>query len=132
MLTLASEDEECFVFTEWLQYQQNLKNIFKFSHIPNETPAVKRVNGVWKKNYKTLARLKRLGVNKGIPDYIIIVSTGTVVMVEMKRVKGSTTSNEQKEWIKYFNLCGDSVHAKICKGADEAIKFVEEYFPYNK
>ena len=43
----------------------------------------------------------------------------------MKRRKGGTVSDEQKEWGKIYELAG--IPCKICKGADEAIKFVKKY-----
>lgn len=66
--------------------------------------------------------MKREGTSKGFSDYIIIAK-GQLIAVELKRLAGSTTSLEQKEWIKAFQDIG--IPAAICKGAVEAIAFLE-------
>ena len=79
------------------------------------------------------AKLKRMGQSKGVWDYEIFVPfrgiTGHIdayqeVRIEMKRRKGGTVSEDQKEWKKVYEKAG--IPCKICKGADEAIKFIDE------
>ena len=69
-------------------------------------------------------RSKRMGVNPGVPDYIVIVGT-KLVFIEMKRKdkKLSRISAEQLNWLEDLNKCG--VVAIVCYGADEAIKVIE-------
>lgn len=43
--------------------------------------------------------------------------------VEMKRLKGSVTSPEQKAWIEALSLAG--IPSKICKGYEQAVQFIE-------
>lgn len=72
-----------------------------------------------------------MGLRKGLCDLIVILSTGCILFIEMKRKKGSTTTKEQKEWIHDINLC-NNCEARICKGVDEAIDFTKEFFPAEK
>ena len=88
---------------------------YYFTHIPNETGGSLEAR-------RRAIRVKRQGVSKGFPDYIILVNK-KVVAIELKRTKGSKISPEQLEWVKRFN--DYNVPASICKGADEAIKFIE-------
>ena len=79
-------------------------------------------------------KMKKMGTSKGFPDLMVFVpitnSEGTIeayqaLGIEMKRRKGSTTSPEQIEWLRRLEMSG--IPSKICKGADEAIAFVEQY-----
>jgi len=65
------------------------------------------------------ARLKAEGVNSGVPDLHV---PGLRLWVEMKRVKGSVTSQAQKDWHAYLRSIGDTV--VVAKGAAEAIKAI--------
>lgn len=117
------EDVECEVFSNWLK----LNNI-PHAHIANESRSSSKsamIRG---------AKLKRMGQSKGVWDYEIFIPikgiTGKVdcyqqVKIEMKRRKGGVISPEQKVWGKIYDLAG--IPCKICKGADEAIKFVKNY-----
>ena len=111
MTSCPLEYNECCTFVDWLE----LKGL-KFSHVPHET---------WTSSLGVKAKNKRLGVRKGVPDYIIITSQG-LLFVEMKRQKGSKISQSQREWIKELQAL-DGIEARICKGAEEAIEFVTEF-----
>lgn len=89
---------------------------FMFTHIANETGsgASARFQGI---------RNKQQGVSKGFPDYLVIVRN-RLCAVELKRTKRSTVSPAQKVWIDALNACG--VPARICRGANEAITFIEQ------
>lgn len=89
---------------------------YKFTHIPNET-------GHSLEAKRRAIRMKRQGVSKGFPDYLVLTPKGLAV-VELKRTKGSSTSAEQLEWIAAFNAAG--IPAKVCKGSEQAIEFIEE------
>lgn len=62
-------------------------------------------------------RLKDEGVLSGVPDLIIATAKG-VIFVEMKRIKGSTTSKEQKEIHAQLRSMGYTVI--LAKGAKDA------------
>ena len=120
---MRSEFLEGKVLVAWLRRQGLL-----FSHLPLNT---------FTTSYAALARNKASGVVKGVPDYIIVVPTkptsstptlkhlGVVLFVELKRVKGGTVSKEQKAWVEALTAAG--CPAKVCRGAAEAIKFVEGF-----
>lgn len=75
------------------------------------------------------AKLKRIGQSKGFPDYIIICHQKghpdylDIVAVEMKRQHGGTLSDEQAQWLSALDEAG--IWTGVCKGADDAIAFVE-------
>lgn len=88
----------------------------RFHHSPNETggtPEAKR----------RAIRMKQQGTSPGYPDYTILVN-GSLLFVELKRQRGSTTSPEQKAWVEAINEV-DNCQAFICKGAKEAIDIIE-------
>ena len=117
------EDDECIAFSNWLK----LNNI-PHAHIPNESRSSSKsaiIRG---------AKLKKMGQSRGVWDYEVYVPikgiTGDVdcyelLKIEMKRRQGGVVSAEQKQWGKIYELAG--LPCKICKGADEAIKFVSKY-----
>ena len=49
------------------------------------------------------AGLKAQGVSAGVPDLMI---PAWRLFIEMKRTKGSATSDEQKDWAAYLISCG--------------------------
>jgi hypothetical protein len=63
----------------------------------------------------TAARLKAEGVCSGVPDLFI---PAWKTWIEMKRQKGGTVSQEQKDWTLYLQGLGYKVF--ICKGAEDA------------
>ena len=66
--------------------------------------------------------MKAAGVSKGFPDYLIF-KDGSKYAIELKRVRGSKTSPEQREWLQV--LANHGFEAAICHGAKEAIDFLE-------
>ena len=117
------EDEEQIAFVNWCRY-----NGIVCHHSGNE------IGGSTSAMKARAVKMKKMGTSKGFPDLLILVPikgvTGDIdsyqmLAIEMKRRKGSATSPEQKEWIKMLELAG--IPSRICKGADEAIDFVNEY-----
>jgi hypothetical protein len=117
------ESIEAETFAEWLSLQKKIGKIITYSHVPAET---------YTASWKTKNRNRKQGVMKGVPDYLIALSSGTLVFVEMKRQKGirggcpSRVSPEQAEWIEALNSCG--CPAKVCYGSGDAIDFTESFF----
>lgn len=128
---IPSEDNECMALSQYLR----LKGL-KFSHIAQETPAGKYVGGVWLPAYKTLKRNKEMGVNQGVPDYIIMIErkptemagqrNNILLFIEMKKVKGGKVSPEQAEWLNALNKVFGVV-AVVCRGFDEAKNVIDAY-----
>lgn len=123
MATIPLEDDECVVFSSWLR----LRHI-PHAHIANESRSSSRqamIRG---------AKLKKMGQSRGVWDYEVFVpqigATGEVddyqlLKIEMKRQQGGTVSPEQKEWGNIYETAG--IPCKVCKGAKDAIAFVENY-----
>lgn len=88
-------------------------------HVPNERKA----------NAAYYAKLKRQGVKAGVPDNLIFnpskCGTYAGLAIELKRRKGGTVSESQRNWQKALQAV--EWKAVICKGADEAIKEIQEY-----
>lgn len=106
-----TEHEECVTFREWLDW----KHLF-YTKTTQET-----YTSSWNQKRKN----KKEGLHKGLSDYIVVLKD-VLLFIEMKRVKGGQVSKEQKEWLDRLNEI-DNVEGAVCRGADEAIKFVETY-----
>jgi len=70
---------------------------------------------------------KRAGVKRGCPDILIFSpgpKTGKPVAIEMKRVKYSSTTPEQRDWLqKLDRQCGWNTY--IAKGFDQAVHILK-------
>ena len=115
------EEDEQIAFVQWCR----LNNIL-IHHSPLEIGGSSRAVKV------RAIKMKKMGASKGFPDLLVFIpvygTTGHIdcyqmCAIEMKRKKGSTTSKEQKEWLKVLQASG--AMSAVCKGADEAIKFIE-------
>ncbi len=105
------EDQECATLVEYLE----LRGV-RYSHIHHEMYTTSRMQK---------AKMKRLGVKSGVPDYIICFP-GKLLFIEMKREKGGRVSDSQAEWIESLNGV-PNVRAVVCYGFDEARKVIDEY-----
>lgn len=110
MNTFPLEAEEAKTFVAWLR----LKG-YKFMHIPSET-------GHSPEARRRAIRMKQQGTSPGFPDYLII-KDNRVLVIELKRQKGSVVSPEQREWLAAF--AGANIPSFITRGAEEAIAAVE-------
>lgn len=109
-----TEDQEAQTFATWLRFKN-----FKFTHIANESGLPPKVAMI------ASAKKKRMGLSPGVPDFMVIIPNG-LIFIELKRLKGSKTSEEQKEWVSKLNKI-PNVEAKICYGATQAIDFVASF-----
>jgi len=114
------EDVECEVFANWCRWNNLL-----FTHIANEIPVGHQEGKVWKPHFATINRLKAIGFCSGFPDFVIKIPAGLLV-IEMKRQQGGTTSATQKIWLKALQEV-DGIETKVCYGAEMAIAFVQSY-----
>jgi hypothetical protein len=87
--------------------------------LPNGDFAIYATPNGGERNIIVAKRLKDEGVNTGVPDLHV---PGLRLWVEMKRIKGSVTSDKQKDWHSYLRSIGDTVI--IAKGAAEAIEAI--------
>lgn len=113
-LPVLTEHQEAVTLARYLDVLQLTGKIFLYSHVPNET---------FTKYWSVKTKNKQEGVHIGVPDYIIVTS-GKVLFIELKRTKGSVTSDEQINWL--TALEGKEIVTYLAHGADDAIKFVEE------
>lgn len=111
-IDLGTEYNESVALVEYLELLKAQGKVRMYSHIPNETYTTS-----WNQKFKN----KKMGVNRGFPDYIILTHEKMVV-IELKRRKGGKTSKEQQEWITEFQRLG--IQAGVCNGFDEAIEFL--------
>lgn len=78
------------------------------------------------------AKLKAMGVSRGVPDICLPYPTHNSIepyhglYIEFKRMSGSITSPEQKEWIEFLNNQG--YVAKIAHSCEEAKEILDWYF----
>lgn len=79
------------------------------------------------RNPVTAALLKAEGVCPGVPDlFLAWPSNGySGLFLEMKRVRGGTVSQPQKEWSARLVAAGYSV--RVCRGAQAAIEALRDY-----
>lgn len=81
-------------------------------------------------SYKSRAAassFKREGLRAGVPDLMLPVARGGYhgLFIEMKRLKGSVTSKEQKDWHEYLNAQG--YLCVVCKGFEKAKEIIDCY-----
>ena len=76
---------------------------------------------------RTGAKLKRMGVARGFPDFINPIVSGrwNGFAAELKG-EGGRVSKEQRQWLDIFKSQGWAT--MVCFSVDEFIKFVSEYF----
>lgn len=76
---------------------------------------------------KQVNKLKAEGMQTGVPDLFLPVPAGGYhgLFIEMKRLKDSVTSADQKEWHAYLN--GSGYLCVVCKGHGVAISLITEY-----
>ena len=106
MIKIPSEHTEQVNFVNWMRY--NHPNIW-VAAIPNGG----------KRSIKVAKQLKAEGVSAGFPDLFI---PSLKLFIEMKRIKGSAISKEQKQWHEYLRGYGYTV--EICKGCDAAKQII--------
>jgi hypothetical protein len=120
-VAVPKEEDEQIAFVQWCRLNHIIVH-HSGNEIGGSTAAVK-VRAI---------KMKKMGTSKGFPDLLVFIpvygTTGEVdcyqmCAIEMKRRKGSTTSAEQKEWLRVLTESG--VLCAVCKGAEEAINFVE-------
>lgn len=87
----------------------------KFSAIPNST---------YTTSWKQKMHNKSVGLRAGLPDMVIIVGD-TLLLCEIKRLKGGKLSEEQRGWIEALKKC-NNVEVIVSYGANEAINYIEK------
>jgi len=114
-MIVPTEHSEQVTFCKWL----DLIGVAYYS-IPNGS----------NKSLTAQRKFKAEGLKPGVPDICCLLEGGKSVYIEMKRKKGGTVSQHQKEWIERLKVLGFNAH--VCKGAGEAIETIEKYLPESK
>lgn len=112
--TTPLESDEGKEFIAWLRL-----NGLRAHHSPNET-------GHSEADKRRAIRMKRQGTSAGYPDYTILLPNRGILFIELKRLSGSSTSAEQKEWIAAINEI-PGAEAYVAKGAEEAKEIVKRF-----
>ena len=107
MRSVPTELQEQKAFIRWLQ----LKGIAYFA-IPNGSKRTR-----WQAQ-----QAKAEGMVAGAPDLAVILPRGVTVWIEMKRRKGGTQTQSQKQMQERLEACGHLYH--VCRGWEEAKAFV--------
>lgn len=114
---IPTEDEEQAFIISWAKINENrYPELSLLYHIPNEG----------KRSEREGSRMKRLGLRRGIPDLCLPVARGKYhgLYIELKAQDGRVTK-EQNEYIS--DLVRHGYYARICFGADAAVKTIEKY-----
>jgi hypothetical protein len=110
-----TEHEEQAMFVEWFKIQ--FPHI-RFFAIPN---------GI-RTGFKQASKAKKEGMSSGVPD---LYFPKWKIWLEMKREKGGTVSQEQKDWHNYLtDQCNDTVI--VARGCDEAVRAIMSLTLNNK
>jgi hypothetical protein len=117
---VPSEDTEQAELVGWLE-----QNGLVFTAVPNHT---------WTPSMNQKMHNKRIGVRAGFPDIIVIIppersvdGEGYFCALEMKRLKGSSTSDSQKEWLSNIKALGvKNIVSDVCKGAEAAKAIIRD------
>ena len=109
---ILTEQQECQVLVAYCAVKK-----IRLVHVPNGMASTAKEG----------ARMKKMGLAKGFPDYFLpyMRSGFGGMFVEMKRKCGGYPSIVQTEWIAYLNEAGYKAH--ICLGAQNAIDEIERY-----
>lgn len=109
------EQERLFQWAEGMSVVH--PELISMYHIPNEG----------KRKRSTGARLKRMGLRKGVPDICLPVARCGchALYIEMKRLKDGRPTQDQLDWIELLTKQGNM--AVICKGWEVAAELIESY-----
>lgn len=110
---IKTEHEEAVTLAQYLEILQVQGKIQLYSHIPHET---------FTRSWGTKRKNKAEGVKKGVPDYII-VTKNKVLFIELKRLKGSVVSDEQRHWLEC--LINKETIPAIAYGFEDAKRFID-------
>jgi hypothetical protein len=112
---VPTEDQDQAKLVVWMEKQG-----IKFFAIPNGG----------RRTFTEGIKFKRCGVRKGVPDLCLPFPSGPYhgAYIELKRIKGSQVSEEQKYWLIYLRSVG--YFAEVAKGFDEAKELVLKYLSF--
>lgn len=79
------------------------------------------------RNKATAGRLKAEGVKSGVPDLCLPIPRGGFhgLYVEMKRLRGNTTTQDQDDWLAFLQSQG--YFTAVCRGWEAATTVILDY-----
>ena len=111
--------------------QEEMENLFEWAGLsagkhPELNDMFHIPNGGWRSK-REAGLFKQAGVKPGVPDICLPVPRGGYngLYIEMKRTRGSHTSDDQKAWVEKLNHYG--YYAVICKGWISASEVILSY-----
>ena len=116
-----SVEQQCLI--RWANMQLGkYPELDMLYHVPNEG----------RRSLSTGARMKNEGLRKGVPDLVLPVPRGDYhgLYIELKRLKYSKKTEEQKDWVKKLNQQG--YYACFCNGWVEASEVIKKYLNLSK
>lgn len=117
----AAEQRALFQWTKKMQVSHpELAYVY---HIPNAGG----YRGGFRANAQRVAGMLLEGLKPGYPDIGLDIARGPFfgLRIELKRVRGSVVSKQQKDWLAW--LQGAGYYAVVCRGAEEAKVVLMEY-----
>lgn len=109
-----SEYQEQCLFVQYLDKLIPLKKVKKYTAIPNST---------WTPSILQKVKNKRMGLNSGFPDLIILTYVGAVC-IEMKVHSNKPTEN-QNSWIEALSSVG--IPTYVAYGYEEAKRYIDNH-----
>lgn len=99
---------------------------FRWSKLPGVDLLYSTLNGV-RVSIGQARKMKAAGMTRGVTDINLDVARGGFfgLRIELKRLKGGTVSDEQKD--KLYRLREEGYKAEVCRGSKDAIKLIEIY-----
>lgn len=119
MLNIPTEHEEQVALIDWAAHSAwRYPGLLWLHAIPNAGAGAQRGQA---------GKMKAEGVKKGVPDLCLPVPVGRFhgAYVEMKRVRGSSTSDEQREWRAHLERAGYAYC--LARGFEAARDFLIRY-----
>lgn len=108
-----SEYQICVQLVAYLDILVMQRKVLIYSHIPNST---------YTKSWAVKMRNKKLGLQAGLFDYIIVLPDG-VLFLEMKTEHKGVVSPAQKVWLEKLHQAGQ--RAYIAHGFTEAKEIID-------
>jgi len=114
-ILMPTEDKEAMELIQLVQGLPMVRDLI--FHVPNEG----------RRSLMLGNKLKRMGVRKGVSDYFLPLPVPGYhgLWIELKRVKGSKTTDEQLSWLKKMHDLG--YMSCICYGAEHAFDTIKKY-----
>lgn len=107
---VPTEHQESVALATYLEFLVTQGKVLLYTKTAQET---------WTRSWSQKTKNRTEGVKPGLPDYLIVLPDGKLLVIELKRFKGGTVSEQQKLWIETLNTV-PGVTAVVCKGFDEA------------